>query len=347
MLASLRGNPTVAEYLQRLRSQMDRLRAPQRAEVGSTPGHGKSGEEDGGALRTLVLKVPAGVSPFLELFPPGHFYSPIPDLSETRLEDCIPAAWDSLEGVDLNNDLQIHMFDKLAPLAREIGLPREADPSWRYRRDNPNFPIGDALMLGAFLRHLRPSRFVEVGSGWSTGLALDVSERFFGSSLEITSIEPYPELLQQTIRADDQIRIIDSNVQDVPLAEFRCLQENDVLLVDCSHVVKFGSDVVHLMTRVLPSLSPGVVICIHDMWWPFEYPLEWIEGGRAWTELYLVHAFLLYNSEFEILFFNDWFGKPHHDLVERSLPEMLESAGASLWLRRRPTSPRSRPAPDR
>jgi hypothetical protein len=315
-------------------------------------GDGRGGIEEAVPLRTLVLQVPATVSPFLERFPPGHYYSPIPEPSQTQLDylatvPYLPATPDFLEGVDLNDDGQIQMFNTLAPLARGLQLPREADPSWRYRRNNPNFGIGDALMLSAFLRHLRPRQFFEIGSGWSTALVLDVSERFLGNSLEITSIEPYPELLRETIRTNDRIQIIRSNVQDVPLAEFSRLGENDVLLVDCSHVVKFGSDVVHVVTKILPSLRRGVVVCIHDMCWPFEYPRLWIEEGRAWSECYLVHTFLLYNSDFEILLFNDWFGKPHHDLVERLLPETLEDVGSSLWLRRRSTSSKSRQEQDR
>jgi hypothetical protein len=341
---SLYGNLALTEHFQRLRSQMGRFRAGG-PEDDRPEDDGRGGTATGGPARTMVLKVPATVSPFLKRFPPGHFYSPIPDLAQTHLNSVDPYQY-FLEGLDLNDELQIEMFNALAPLARGMELPRQPDPSWRYRKDNPNFPVGDALMLGAFLRHLRPKRFMEIGSGWSTALALDVSERFLGTSLEVISIEPYPELLQQTIRANDQIQIVRSRVQDVPLAAFRCLGENDVLLVDCSHVVKFGSDALHIVTRILPSLSRGVVLCIHDMWWPFEYPRPWLEEGRAWSELYLVHAFLLYNSDFEILFFNDFFGKPHHDVVERSLPEMLEEAGASLWLRRRPTRSRSLPEPN-
>lgn len=361
---SFRGNLGLSERLQPWHRRLDRIRMRRGTHGEATPGNGSSGPrseapgpeagsseaEEAGASRTLVLTVPTTVSPFLEWVPPGHYYSAIPNPSRAQLDalsvgSYAHGAFDAPEGIDLNHDVQLEMFDKLAPLARELELPRAPDPAWRFRWPNPNFPVGDALMLGGFLRHLRPKRLLEIGSGWSTALVLDVNEHFLGSSLEITSIEPYPDILKETIRPSDQIRIIPFPVQEVSLEEFRRLEENDILFVDCSHVVKFGSDALHIVTRILPSLPQGVVVVIHDMWWPFEYPRPWIEEGRAWNELYLIYAFLLYNSDFEILFFNDWFGKPHHDLIERSLPVMLEDAGAGLWLRRRPI--RSRPAQER
>lgn len=370
---SIRDSLAASERLQPLRRQLSRIRAQRAMHGGPPPGDGSgeaegelslpeegsrapedpgSGAEEAGACRTLVLTVPGAVAPFLEWAPPGHFYSAIPDPSEAQLDALGVASRPSAnfnppDGVDLNGDLQVEMFDTLAPLARELEIPRDGDPAWRFRYPNPNFPVGDALFLGAFLRHLRSKRLFEIGSGWSTALVLDVNERFLGNSLEITSIEPHPEILKETIRPSDQVRVIPLPVQDVPLEEFHRLEENDILFVDCSHVVKFGSDVHHIVTRVLPTLPPGVVVFIHDIWWPFEYPRPWIEEGRAWTELYLVHAFLLYNSAFEVMFFNDWFGKPHRDLIERSLPQMLEDAGAGLWLRRRPTTSRSRQEQDR
>ena len=172
----------------------------------------------------------------------------------------------------------------------------EPDPERRYFTNNPSYGHGDGSILQAFLRHLRPARYLEVGSGWTTALALDTNDRYLDGRLRLTCIEPYPDDLSRLIRPGDDVEIIVSPVQDVDLARFKELESGDILFIDCSHVVKTGSDAHYLITRVLPVVPSGVYIHIHDMFWPFEYPRSWIEEGRVWTEAYLLHAFLLVQS---------------------------------------------------
>ena len=124
-------------------------------------------------------------------------------------------------------------------------------------------------------------------------------------------------------------------VQDVPLDTFAALRAGDVLFVDSSHVVKTGSDVHHLFTKVLPVLCAGVVVHVHDVFWPFEYLRHWISEGRAWNEAYLLHAFLMYNDTFEIVLWNHWLATAHPEIVASELPAMLENPGGALWMRRR------------
>ena len=107
------------------------------------------------------------------------------------------------------------------------------------------------------------------------------------------------------------------------------LGPGDFLFIDSTHVVKTGSDVQWLLLRVLPALSPGVIIHIHDVHWPFEYPDSWIREGRDWNEAYFVHAFLAYNSRFRILLFGDWLLAEHPEFVA---PNNRASGSGSLWL---------------
>ncbi len=79
----------------------------------------------------------------------------------------------------------------------------------------------------------------------------------------------------------------------------------------------------------------GVYIHIHDMFWPFEYPRAWVDEGRVWTEAYLLHAFLLFNQEFEVVLFNDWVRAQHYDFMVNLAPSLAIGAGGALWLRRR------------
>ena len=123
-------------------------------------------------------------------------------------------------------------------------------------------------------------------------------------------------------------------VQNVPLAAFEELGDNDILFIDSSHVCKAGSDVNFLVFNVLPALAPGVVVHFHDIGWPFEYPLQWIADGRAWNEAYLLRAFLQYNRSFEILVFNSYAYRTFRSFFEKRMPLYLERPGGSLWLRK-------------
>ena len=105
-----------------------------------------------------------------------------------------------------------------------------------------------------------------------------------------------------------------------------------MLFIDSSHVAKVGSDVVHLVTSVLPRLRNGVLIHFHDVFWPFEYPEAWIRAGRAWNEDYLLKAFLQFNAAFKVLFFNSYIAAHHRAIAERHLPLFMKNPGGGLWI---------------
>jgi Methyltransferase domain len=282
-----------------------------------------------------VSGVPATVAPFLSLYPPGHFYSPVPDLADVEAQaDRIFDPARALPGVELHVEDQLGRFRTLAALAREAPLPAVPGVATRYGVENPNYGIGDASMLQAMLRHLRPSRYLEVGSGFTTALALDTNEQFLGGAMTVTAIEPHPELLRDVLRPGDTVEVLTEPVQSVPIDRFRALGPGDVLFLDCSHVLKTGSDVQHLYTNVLPVLAEGVYIHVHDVFWPFEYLRHWVEAGRAWNEAYLLHAFLLFNDAFELVLWNHYLAIEHREVVEAELPAMLTTPGGAIWLRR-------------
>jgi predicted O-methyltransferase YrrM len=277
-----------------------------------------------------------GVVPFLEWVPPGHFYSPVPTMNEIEVQqDRIFRPADHLEGLDLNEEAQLAFLKTLAPLMNDESLNVEPQPDRRYFTNNDFYAQGDGYILQALLRHVRPARYLEVGSGWTTALALDTNDRWLDSRLRITCIEPKPDHLNRLLRPGDDIEVMVSQVQDVDVERFKELEPNDVLFIDCSHVVKTGSDAHHLITRILPLVPAGVYVHIHDIFWPFEYPKIWVDEGRAWTEGYLLHAFLLFNPAFEIVLFNDWLTKQHYDFMVGQVPALAPGAGGALWLRRR------------
>jgi hypothetical protein len=135
-------------------------------------------------------------------------------------------------------------------------------------------------------------------------------------------------------------------VQDVDPAVFAALEAGDVLFIDSTHVAKMDSDVLYLLFQVLPTLADGVLVHVHDVPWPFEYPRIWLEQGKAWNEAYLLRAFLMYNSAFEIAFYGPFLAARHPEALARALPAATRSpsnpvtlAHSSIWLRKLPAPP--------
>jgi hypothetical protein len=131
---------------------------------------------------------------------------------------------------------------------------------------------------------------------------MDINERLFGNQIKITCIEPYPELLCSLFleRDRDTQVIIPQSLQDTDLGLFESLVGNDILFIDSTHVSKIDSEVNYLLFQILPTLSSNVCVHFHDIFYPFEYPKEWVYEGRSWNENYILRSFLQYNSSFRI-----------------------------------------------
>lgn len=274
-----------------------------------------------------------------ELFPRGHFYSPLPDRAEVaaQADRLFDKDLDAIAGIELRLSQQRQLLEELARFAEDFRWPELPAAGHRYHLDNPAFVHGDAFVLYAMLRHLSPRRVIEVGSGYSSALMLDTRDRFLSPDTHFTFIDPFPERLNSLVSDTDRrsCRIIPEQVQRLPVSTFEALRENDILFIDSSHVSKVGSDVNFLYFEALPTLKPGVVIHVHDVFWPFEYPRAWIDEGRAWNEQYLLRAFLMHNDRYELLLFNHLLARSCSDFLRRILPIFLTNCGCSLWLRKR------------
>jgi predicted O-methyltransferase YrrM len=272
-------------------------------------------------------------------YPPGHFYSPVVDVTDVH---SIEAVRNRLRmpkptGVALDVPAISAMMQRLAAQHRQFRFPRNHSPESRFYFDNPFFGCHDASVLFSMLLEFRPRRIVEVGCGHSSCLLLDTSEQFFEGALDLTLIDPSLDERKSMFgeRGWSNARLINKPVQDVPLDVFECLEAHDILFLDSSHVCKTGSDVNHLFFRVLPLLKPGVLVHFHDILYPFEYLEEWVlKEKRSWNESYLLHAFLQYNSTFEILYWNNFVSHHLREDLARLMPLCLENEGGSIWLTR-------------
>lgn len=293
-------------------------------------------------LRRRLQRLPGlnVVQKVLEQYPRGHFYSPLPDLEEvSSAGDELYASDCSRDGeIDLRVESQLALLHELGAFHADFDWPLNASPGRRYYLGQEQFVLDDALMLFGVLRWLRPARVIEVGSGHSSALMLDTNDRFLDGATQFTFVEPYPDRLLSVLHQQDLERqtLLRRPVQAVDLRVFEELREGDVLFIDSSHVARIGSDVNFLFFRVLPALRSGVVVHFHDIFWPFDYPTEWVLRGRAWNESYLLRAFLMHNDRYEILLFNHFLATLHADALARAMPRLKGAGGGgSIWLRKR------------
>jgi predicted O-methyltransferase YrrM len=201
----------------------------------------------------------------------------------------------------------------------------------QYFLQNGWFESVDAEVLYSVLRRFQPANIVEVGSGFSTRV-MRRAIRDGKLPTKITSIDPHPNTSVQPY-ADEFIK---APVEDVAIERILgLLSAGDILFIDSSHAVKTGGDVPYLFLEVLPRLKPGVFIHVHDIFLPFDYPEEWVLEDWAWTEQYLVHAFLAYNNVFEIVWAARYMWEHHRSEVAALIPSAsLAHRPSSLWLRK-------------
>ncbi|HXN39011.1 MAG TPA: class I SAM-dependent methyltransferase [Solirubrobacteraceae bacterium] len=291
--------------------------------------------------------------PELICWPLDHYYSPIANTRALSREPARSRVWpvDAPDnpGIDWRPGHQVAL---VLALAEQVDFPIPDGPtgdSRDYHADNTMFSRLDAWMLQAMLRYFRPRRIIEVGCGWSSLMTSRVNRECFDCSIDVTCIEPYPpDFIADGI--EGITRLLVSPVEQVPVETFLELKDGDFLFIDTSHTVKTGGDVVFLLQEILPRLAAGVIVHIHDIFLPWDYPIEWVLSGRAWNEQYAVRAFLAFNAAFEILIGVGWLSQYRSDVLASVLPaypETYKDGGGSLWVRRiHGTSTPSQARPD-
>lgn len=274
---------------------------------------------------------------------PVHYYSPIPDTS--NLPDSLWQHHQVPIGFDLRIDSALDLLDRLShTYGNEYNaFPREpGNNTHSYYLNNEAYRSGDAEILYAMLRDLKPRRIIEIGSGYSTLLICqairDNQKEMPDYQCEFIAVEPYPPKILTPPPAE--VTRIDSRpLQQITSDLFSFLGNNDVLFIDSTHVARIGSDVVLEFLTIVPSLAPGVIVHIHDIFIPAEYPRWWVDQARFfWNEQYLVAAFLTYNEKFEVIMPTHAIWLAHVDHFRKAIPS-LESgqyAPSSFWIRRRP-----------
>jgi hypothetical protein len=205
-----------------------------------------------------------------------------------------------------------------------------ADNAVGYSFCNDYFTSPDTEVLYSIIRIYRPARIIEVGSGNSTRIS---RQAILDGKLksELIAIDPSPRC-DVTRFAD---RVIAQNVETMAdQSLFSSLEANDILFIDSSHEVRCGNDVVFLLLNILPFLRPGVLVHLHDIFLPYEYPENWIVNNRwTWNEQYLVQALLAGGNIFHVLWAGHYSQKSNPDF-KTWFAHWRGADAKSLWLRK-------------
>jgi hypothetical protein len=248
---------------------------------------------------------------------PIHYYEPIPDFREITSEQITRRR--EFPTIDFRWDDQLALLNELTAYRDELS-------ALEFNFDNGFFSGFDAAVYYSLIRHLKPQRVIEIGGGYSTQLAAKAL-----TDGALTCIEPYPERLNGV---GPHVELIQKRVEEIDVAFFSSLEANDILFIDSSHTVKVGSDVCYEFLEILPRLAPGVWIHVHDIFFPHDYPAEWLlERRMAFNEQYLLEAFLSFNEKFQVALVNYWLCLDHAASAGKLWPA-LKTGCSSFWFRR-------------
>jgi len=257
----------------------------------------------------------------------SEFYSPIPIVSNLEDKDFIEK---DLPGINWNESFQLELLEKLSKFSSEF---QDLIDQKKFDMNNGAFATHDAPVYFQMIRHFLPKKIIEIGAGNSTILSSIAAE--LNKNTKLKAIDPYvEEKLKEKI--PKSVEFIEKPIQQVTIDELTDLDENDILFIDSSHVSKIGSDVNYLYLEILPRLKKGVLVHIHDIFLPKEYPKSWIKNDhrRFWNEQYLLNAFLIGNNLFEIIFSNSFLGYNHQEKLRKLYKTNTQSGGGSFWMRK-------------
>lgn len=257
----------------------------------------------------------AGVIPIRD-----HYYDP-----KILHENYDPDRVRDLPGIDLNVSGQVEFMGKLT-YASEIDFPStgKGTSSFHFGPENDQFRQGDAEVLYQVVRYLKPRKIVEIGSGWSTKIAVKARDMNLFEQGSIDKdyncqhicIEPYEDRGLESMG----IELVRKRVEDVDVRLFESLESGDILFIDSTHIIRPGGDVLTEYLSIIPRLKPGVIVHVHDIFTPYDYPKKWVvEDLRFWNEQYILEA-LLSGGKLEVLLANYYLSQNHYHKLKRVAP---------------------------
>ena len=293
----------------------------------------------------------------------GHFYSVLPEIKKNVKINDNKEIFTNIDYNDkshleiianLKEELKDYKFhvpsinnqtprDKIINVCakhRDINLNNNI---FNYYQINNTFEWMDGRMLFYFIKNKKPNTIIEIGSGWSTLLMYNTIKQF-NLNTKIICIEPYPLPWLLAMENKGLIELNQTKLEEININIFDQLNKNDICFIDSSHVVKYNSDCLFYINKIFPRLKDEVLIHIHDIFLPYEYPESWYKEGRFWNEQYFVYAFLMNNNKYKIQFANTYATKfpqlldvlkdSYEFKVLKDLDKSKAFGGGSLWLKK-------------
>lgn len=253
----------------------------------------------------------------------NHYYEPLFDCSTLTKPLCKTR---KLPGINWNSGEQLDLLSRFQFGGELDSVPVRKPDELAYYFNNPNFGPGDAEYWYNLIRYIKPKRIIEIGCGYSTLMAEKAiaRNRESGSACQHICIEPYEmPWLEQT-----GVEVIRRRVEEVDRSLFGSLSENDILFVDTSHIIRPQGDVVFEFLDLLPELKSGVIVHIHDIFSPGDYPAEWVcKYVRLFNEQYLLEAFLTFNDKYKIIGALNFLHLFHYDELKSKCPFLSPESG--------------------
>jgi predicted O-methyltransferase YrrM len=235
-----------------------------------------------------------GVLPIID-----HYYQPLINPKKHLLKSLNDNR--ELPGIDFNTAEQLDLLSKFDYNEELVKFPLEEVEQFEFYYNNGFCESGDAEYLYNMIRHFKPGQIVEIGSGYSTLIAQKaiLKNKTENSDYQCKQIciEPYAQPWLETKGVD----VIRKRVETIDKSVFQQLGRNDILFIDSTHIIRPQGDVLFEYLEILPILKPGVIVHIHDIFMPRDYPHDWIYEHRLWNEQYLLEAFLTFNEKFKII----------------------------------------------
>jgi hypothetical protein len=276
---------------------------------------------------------------------PVNYYSPVPDIADLERRNI----WDRrsrLTGIDFQPDNQVTFLAELGrEFGHECGWPAHSTGRHgEFYTENTSFSFGCAAGTHTIIRRFKPGRVFEIGSGNSSKViaaALTLNARESTRVADYTIIDPYPSpTLEREVPG--VTRLLRQRAELLEPEFFDQLEAHDILFIDSGHTVRIGGDVNFLFLDVLPRLASGVIVHIHDIGLPYEYPKVYATNPAFrvfWTEAYLLQAFLCYNAEYEILLAMAYLMTDRKEAFRSAFPRydphQHVSVSGSFWIRRK------------